>query len=169
MYETDTMIVRGRVNGDLFRLSEFLHLLDELGGGFAEFLFKCFGEIRLGLDADADHDFREGDVFVGHDLYGCLEADGADEIADGLVADAFYFLIEAGAAHAHFLAEVADLEIGVGQLGIDDLQQPGHELLVFFGMDELHGLYMGIIGVPLFQFAVLVETVADRQQEQIHV
>jgi len=101
--------------------SEFLHLLDELGGGFPEFLFECFGEIGLGLDADADHYFGEGDVFMCHDLHGCLEADGADEIADGLMADAFYFLIEPGAAHAHLLAKIADLEVGVGQLGVNDL------------------------------------------------
>jgi hypothetical protein len=127
----------------LARRSKFLHLLDELRRCFAEFLFKCFGEIGLGLDADADHHFGEGDVFVGHDLYGSLEADRPDEIADGLVADGFYFLIEPGAAHAHFLAEVADLEIGVGQLGV--------------------------MGVPLFQFVVMVEAVPDRQQRQFHV
>jgi hypothetical protein len=88
-------------------------LLDELGGGLAELLFKGFGEIRLGLNADPDHDFGEGDVFVGHDLDGAFEPDRADEVTDGLVADVFDLLVEAGAAHAHLLAEVADLEVGI--------------------------------------------------------
>ena len=93
--------------------SQFSDLLDELGGCLAEFLFKSFGKIRLGLDADPDHDFREGDVFVGHDLDCAFEPDRADEVTDGLVADVFDLLIEAGAAHAHLLAEVADLEVRI--------------------------------------------------------
>jgi len=93
--------------------SEFSDLLDELGGGLAELLFKSFGKIRLGLDADPDHDLSERDVFVSHDLNGALEPDRADEVADGLVADVFYLLVEAGAAHAHLLAEIADLEVRI--------------------------------------------------------
>ena len=148
---------------------KFSHFLHELGGGFAEFFFEGFGEVGLGLDADAVHDVGEGGVFVGHDLDGLFEADRADEVADGLLADAFYFLVEFSAAHAHFLAEVFDVEVGVDQLGVDDLEEAEHKFLVSFGVDEFHGFGVGITGIAFAQAAILVESVADGQQEQLHI
>lgn len=98
-------------------------LVPEVFGKYSELFLEAFGKIGRGVKSD-DITYLIDFVLLRLDELGChFQTFQLNEFVRGNLGNAFYFTVQTGPAHIHFLGQYIYVEFGFGDITFNDLSQ----------------------------------------------